>query len=44
MSFNRDKIDQLKVCIRVFGDLSLLPLDLQQTMAKVMDMTKHHNK
>ena len=41
---NREKIDELKVCIRVFGNMALLPRDLQQTMSKVMEMTKHHRK
>lgn len=38
----REKIDELKVCIRMFGELSLLPFDLQQTIAKVMEISKHH--
>jgi hypothetical protein len=40
----RDKIDQLSVCIRIFGDLELIPEDLKITMAKVMDMTKTNKK
>lgn len=38
----KDKIDELKVCIRMFGEMSLLPVDLQQTVAKVMEISKHH--
>ena len=42
--FIREKIDKLGVCIRIFGDISLVPTDLQQTIAKVMHTTKHNNK
>ena len=40
----REKIDKLGVCIKAFGDISLLPANLQQVIAKVMDTTKHNNK
>jgi undecaprenyl diphosphate synthase len=40
----REKIDELKVCVRIFGDISLLPKDLQKVIAQVMDMTKDNDK
>ena len=42
--FQRDKCDKLGVCIRIFGNLALLPEDLQKTIAKVMTLTKDNNK
>lgn len=42
-----DEMDNLKkheVCIRVLGDLNMLPLDLQQLIAKAVIATKNHNK
>lgn len=42
-----DEMDNLKkheVCIRVLGDLNMLPLDLQQLIAKAVVATKNHNK
>uniref|UniRef100_A0A8C6WWP2 Alkyl transferase n=1 Tax=Neogobius melanostomus TaxID=47308 RepID=A0A8C6WWP2_9GOBI len=42
-----DEMDNLKkheVCVRVLGDLNMLPLDLQQLIAKAVVSTKHHNK
>jgi len=40
----KDKCDKLGVCIRIFGNLALLPEDLQKTIAKVMTLTKDNNK
>jgi len=40
----KEKIDKLGVCVRIFGDISLVPADLQQTIAKVMRLTKDNNK
>ncbi|XP_072317307.1 dehydrodolichyl diphosphate synthase complex subunit DHDDS [Eucyclogobius newberryi] len=42
-----EEMDNLKkhdVCIRVLGDLNMLPLDLQQIIAKAVVATKHHKK
>lgn len=42
-----DEMDNLKkheVCIRVLGDLNMLPLDLQQLIAKAVVATKNHKK
>jgi undecaprenyl diphosphate synthase len=36
----RDKLKKFDICIRMIGDLSLLPDDLQQTMGKIMEITK----
>lgn len=32
------------MCIRVLGDLNMLPLDLQQVIAKAVLTTRAHNK
>jgi len=40
----KDKIDELQVSIRIFGDMKLLPTDLQKTIAKVVEISKHHSK
>lgn len=32
------------MCIRVLGDLNMLPLDLQQLIAKAVVSTQAHNK
>nr|XP_046255408.1 dehydrodolichyl diphosphate synthase complex subunit DHDDS [Scatophagus argus]XP_046255409.1 dehydrodolichyl diphosphate synthase complex subunit DHDDS [Scatophagus argus]XP_046255410.1 dehydrodolichyl diphosphate synthase complex subunit DHDDS [Scatophagus argus]XP_046255411.1 dehydrodolichyl diphosphate synthase complex subunit DHDDS [Scatophagus argus]XP_046255412.1 dehydrodolichyl diphosphate synthase complex subunit DHDDS [Scatophagus argus] len=40
----RDNLEKHGVCIRVLGDLNLLPLDLQQLIAKAVVSTKAHNK
>ncbi len=34
----------MQVCIRVFGDISLLPEDLQRIIVKVVDISKNHTK
>ena len=34
----------MRISVRVFGDLSLLPVDLQQILARVMDITKNNDK
>jgi len=39
----KEKIDELGVSINFFGDITMLPLDLQQTIARVVDMTKKNN-
>ncbi|KAF1388254.1 hypothetical protein PFLUV_G00088290 [Perca fluviatilis] len=40
----RDNLEKHGVCIRVLGDLNMLPLDLQQLIAKAVVTTKAHNK
>ncbi|CAF1102947.1 unnamed protein product [Brachionus calyciflorus] len=39
----KEKIDELKVCVRFFGNISLLPHDLQVIISKVVEMTKNYN-
>uniref|UniRef100_A0A3B4U889 Alkyl transferase n=1 Tax=Seriola dumerili TaxID=41447 RepID=A0A3B4U889_SERDU len=39
----RDNLEKHGVCIRVLGDLDMLPLDLQQLIAKAVITTKAHN-
>ena len=38
----RDKLKEFDVCIRMIGDLSMMPNDLQQTMSKIMEITKQN--
>ncbi|XP_061771151.1 dehydrodolichyl diphosphate synthase complex subunit DHDDS isoform X3 [Nerophis ophidion] len=40
----REKLEKHGVCIRVLGDLNLLPPDLQQVIAKAVLSTRAHNK
>ncbi|XP_013776736.1 dehydrodolichyl diphosphate synthase complex subunit DHDDS-like [Limulus polyphemus] len=40
----KDKIDEYGVCIRVFGNLSLLPKDIQQILAKVVLYSQKNNR
>ncbi len=40
----RESLEKHGVCIRVLGDLTLLPTDLQQLIAKSVVATKAHNK
>ncbi|MEQ2281413.1 hypothetical protein AMECASPLE_030032 [Ameca splendens] len=40
----QENLEKHGVCIRVLGDLNMLPLDLQQVIAKAVIMTKNHNK
>ncbi|XP_068592464.1 dehydrodolichyl diphosphate synthase complex subunit DHDDS isoform X2 [Cebidichthys violaceus] len=40
----RENLEKHGVCIRVLGDLNMLPLDLQQLIAKAVVSTKAHNK
>ncbi len=44
LSVFRDNLEKHGVCIRVLGDLNMLPLDLQQLIAKAVVTTKTHNK
>ncbi|KAK2844902.1 hypothetical protein Q5P01_011561 [Channa striata] len=40
----RENLEKHGVCIRVLGDLNMLPLDLQQLIAKAVITTRSHNK
>ncbi|KAM4579955.1 dehydrodolichyl diphosphate synthase complex subunit DHDDS isoform 1-T5 [Odontesthes bonariensis] len=40
----RENLEKHGVCIRVLGDLNMLPLDLQQAIAKAVVSTRTHNK
>lgn len=42
--FFRENLEKHGVCIRVLGDLNMLPLDLQRIIAKAVVTTKAHNK
>lgn len=42
--FCRENLEKHGVCIRVLGDLNMLPLDLQQLIAKAVITTRAHNK
>lgn len=44
VSLCRENLEKHGVCIRVLGDLNMLPLDLQQLIAKAVLTTKAHNK
>nr|XP_055188084.1 dehydrodolichyl diphosphate synthase complex subunit DHDDS isoform X4 [Nyctereutes procyonoides] len=39
----QEKLQKHGVCIRVLGDLHLLPLDLQELIAQAVRATKHYN-
>lgn len=38
----KDKLNERGICIRIVGNLALLPLDLQQVMAEAMLLTEHN--
>ncbi|XP_074074117.1 dehydrodolichyl diphosphate synthase complex subunit DHDDS isoform X2 [Macrotis lagotis] len=40
----QEKLEKHGVCIRVLGDLHLLPLDLQELIAKAVQATRNYNK
>ncbi|KAM6219082.1 dehydrodolichyl diphosphate synthase complex subunit DHDDS [Rhynchocyon petersi] len=40
----QEKLEKYGVCIRVLGDLHLLPLDLQELIAQAVQTTKNYNK
>ena len=42
--FARDKLMELGVCIRVIGNLTLLPQDIQTLIAQAMILTKDNKK
>lgn len=39
-----DKFDESEICVRVYGKLDLMPLDIQQSVAKVVLRTSKHSK
>lgn len=39
----KDKINKLKVCIRMFGNITLLPADLQKLIAQVVEISRHNS-
>lgn len=41
---DKDKLNERGICVRIVGNLSLLPIELQSTMAEVMLMTKNNNQ
>ena len=43
-SVGRETIEKNGLCIRVIGNLSLLPKDLQEVISQVVHMTKRHNR
>ena len=42
--YYRDLLDRHGVCIRVLGDLTRLPRDVQEAVARAMKLTRIHNK
>lgn len=44
LSLLREKLQRHGVCIRVLGDLHLLPLDLQKKIAQAVQATKNYSK
>uniref|UniRef100_H3A886 Alkyl transferase n=3 Tax=Latimeria chalumnae TaxID=7897 RepID=H3A886_LATCH len=40
----QDNLKKHGVCIRVLGDLSLLPLDMQKLIAQAVEMTKNYDR
>ncbi|XP_021118776.1 dehydrodolichyl diphosphate synthase complex subunit DHDDS isoform X2 [Heterocephalus glaber] len=40
----QEKLQKYGVCVRVLGDLHLLPLDLQELIAQAVQATKNYNK
>ncbi len=40
----KEKINKLQVCIRMLGDISLLPIDLQKMIAQVIEISKHNSR
>lgn len=41
---DKEKLNERGICVRIVGNLSLLPIDLQSIMAKVMLMTKDNSR
>lgn len=39
----KEKLDKYGVCVRVLGDISLLPSDIQKTIADVVLYSRHNN-
>lgn len=40
----RDKLNEQGICIRIIGNMSMLPLDLQRIMAEATLLTQHNRK
>ncbi|KAL4232668.1 hypothetical protein ACF0H5_007356 [Mactra antiquata] len=40
----KDMIQKHEVCVRVLGNISLLPIDIQRTVAEVVNMSKNNTK
>ncbi len=41
---DEDKLNERGICVRIVGNLSMLPIDLQTIMAKVMLMTRNNDR
>ena len=44
MCAGRELIQKHEVCIRVLGDLEMLPRDVQEIVAKTMTMTRNNKR
>lgn len=42
--FLRDKLNEHGVCVRVIGNIRLLPIDLQKLIAESMEATKGNSR
>ena len=40
----RDMIEKHGICVRALGDLSLLPVDVQRSIARVMKFSRKNKK
>ena len=43
-SVYRDKLEEHGVCVRVLGNISLLPQDVQKLIAKAVSISSHFNR
>lgn len=41
---DQNKLKERGICVRIVGNLAMLPIDLQKTMAKVMLLTKNNDR
>lgn len=41
---DKDKLNELGICVRIVGNLSMLPIDLQKIMAEIMLITKNNTQ
>ena len=44
ISFFRDMIEKHQVCVRVIGDINLLPKDVQHSIARVVEFSKNYSR